>query len=137
METLFLAKLWSKMFTTDQIAWFFKLWYLKNYLRYDVLFLHVVRYPWKLSLNLVIFAGFGQACQGMSKVLQNNKATISLGRVELFCLFVACSYTFMKATVLSCRFSWVWSGIPKVFWSNKSPTSFKMVVCFCWFFAST
>ena len=37
----------------------------------------------------------------MSKVLQNNKATISLGRVELFCLFVACSYTFVEATVLS------------------------------------
>ena len=43
METLFLAKLWSKMFTTDQIAGFFKLWCLKNYLRYDVLFLHVVK----------------------------------------------------------------------------------------------
>ena len=49
----------------------------------------------------------------MSKVLQNNKATICLGRVELFCLFVACSYTAMEATVLSCRFSWVWSACPK------------------------
>ena len=49
----------------------------------------------------------------MSKVLQNNKATICLGRVELFCLFVACSYTSMEATVLSCRFSWVWSACPK------------------------
>ena len=29
----------------------------------------------------------------MFKVLQNNKATISLRRVELFSLFVACSYT--------------------------------------------
>ena len=45
--------------------------------------MHVVRYPWKLWLNLVIFAGFGQTCPGMSKVLQNNKATISLGRIEL------------------------------------------------------
>ena len=43
--------------------------------------LHVVRYPWKLQLNLVIFAGFCQKCQGMSKVLQNSKA---LGRAELF-----------------------------------------------------
>ena len=51
---------------------------------------------------------------GMSKVLQNNKATISLGRLELFCLFVSCSYTFMEAIVLSCRFSLVWSGMPKV-----------------------
>ena len=31
----------------------------------------------------------------MSKILQNNKAMISLGRVELFCLFVACSYISM------------------------------------------
>ena len=37
--------------------------------------MHVVRYPWKLYLNLVIFAGFGQASQGMSNILQNNKAT--------------------------------------------------------------
>ena len=38
--------------------------------------MHAVRYPFKLYLNLVIFAGFGQASQGMSNVLQNNKATI-------------------------------------------------------------
>ena len=63
---------------------------------------------------LVIFARFGQACPDMSKILQNNKATISLGRLELFCLFVSCSYTFMEAIVLSCRFSLVWSGMPKV-----------------------
>ena len=50
----------------------------------------------------------------MSKVIQNNKATVPLGRVELFCLFVACSsYATMEATVLSCRFSWVWSACPK------------------------
>ena len=52
------------------------------------LFLHVVRYSWKLQLNLVIFAGFGQACQGMSKVLQNNKATISLGRILFICFYM-------------------------------------------------
>ena len=71
----------------------------------------------------------------MSKVLQNNKATISPKRVELFCLFVACSYTSMEATVL-CRFSWVWSGMPKVLWSNKS-IFLEKVMWFCWFFASS
>ena len=33
-----------------------------------------------------------------------NKAPISLGRVELFCSFVAFSYTPMEATALSCYF---------------------------------
>ena len=66
-------------------------------------FLHVVRYPWKVKLNHVIFVGFGQACQGMPNDLQ-NKAPISLGRVELFCSFVAFSYTPMEATALSCYF---------------------------------
>ena len=101
-------------------------------MRYNVLFLHVVRYPWKLYLNLVIFAGFGQACQGMSKVLLNNKATRSQGSVELFCLFVAWSYTSMEATVL-CHFIWVWSSMPKVLWHNNSPISLERVVWFCWF----
>ena len=119
------------MLITDQTARFFKLWNLKNSLRYNVVFSHVVRYLCKLQLNLAIFAGFGQACQGMSKALQNNKATISLGRVDLFCLFVfTCSYTVVEATLLSCRFSRVWSGMPKVLWSNKSPISLKMVCDF-------
>ena len=61
-----------------------------------------------------MFAGFGQACPSISKVLQNNKATVSLESLELFCLFVARSYTSMETTVLLCRFSWVWSGMPKV-----------------------
>ena len=74
---------------------------------------------------------------GISKVLQNNKATKSLGRVELFCLFVACSYTPQEATVLSWCFSWVWFSMPKVFWSNKSPISLERVKWFCWFFASS
>ena len=47
----------------------------------------------------------------MSNVLWQQ---LSLERVELFCLFVAFSYAFMEATVLACRFSWVWSGMPKV-----------------------
>ena len=49
----------------------------------------------------------------MSKVLQNHKATISLGGVELFCLFIACSYTSMKATVLSCRLVGCGAACPK------------------------
>ena len=77
----------------------------KNYLRYKVYFLYLVRYPWNLYLNHVIFAGFGQACLGMPIVLQDNKLQISVGKVELFCLFVTCCYTSMEATVLSCRFS--------------------------------
>ena len=58
--------------------------------------------------------GFGQACPGMPNLLQNNKVPISLGRAQLFCSFVAFSYTSMEATVLSCHFSWVWSCMPKV-----------------------
>ena len=42
-----------------------------------------------------------------ANVLGNNKVPISPERVELFCLFVACSYTSMEAKVLSCSFSWV------------------------------
>ena len=106
-------------------------------MKYNALFLYVVRYPWKLQLNFVIFDVFGHACQGMSKILEYNKATISLGRVDLFCLFVACSYTSMEATVLSCWFSWVWSGMPKVLWSDKSPISLERIIWFCWFFVGS
>ena len=67
-----------------------------------------------VQLIHVMFAGFGQTSLGMPNVLQNNKLQISLGKVELFCLFVACSYTSREALVLSCRFSWVWSGMPNV-----------------------
>ena len=82
-----------------------------------------------------MLAGFGQACLGMRNVLQNNKLQISLGKIELFCLFVACSYTSREATLLSCRFSWVWSRMPKVLWNNKSLISLRRVEWFCWFFA--
>ena len=64
---------------------------------------------------------------GMPNVLQNNKLPISLGKIELFCLFVAFSYTSREATVLSCRFSWVWSGMPKVLCNNESPISLEKV----------
>ena len=63
--------------------------------------MHVAGYPWKLQLNHVIIAGFGQACPGMPCVLQNNKLQISLGNVELFCLFVACSNTARETKLLS------------------------------------
>ena len=33
-------------------------------------------------------------------------------------LFVACSYTSMEATLLSCHFSWVWSRMPKGLWND-------------------
>ena len=71
----------------------------------------------------------------MPSLLQNNKVPISLGRIELVCFFVACSYTSMEATVLSYHFSWVWSCMPKVLWNNKSPISLERVYWFCWFFA--
>ena len=35
----------------------------------------------------------------MPNPLQNNKATISLARVESFCFFIACSYTSIEATL--------------------------------------
>ena len=52
-----------------------------------------------------MFVGFGETYTGMSKFLQNNKAPKSPGRVELLGSFVACTYTSMEVTVLSCRFS--------------------------------
>ena len=65
---------------------------------------------------------------GMDNVLQNNKSSISLRRVETFCLFVACKYTSTEATVLPCRFSWVWSGMSKVLWNKKSPVSLERYI---------
>ena len=101
---------------------------------YNVHFLHVARYSWNRYLNHVVFVEFGQAWPGKLNVFQ-NKLTIFLRKVELFCLFVGCSYASMEATVLSCRFSCVWSGMPKVLWNNKSPISLESAQWFCWFFA--
>ena len=114
------------MLFTNQIAGFFKLYFLQKYSRYNINFLHIVRCP---KLTNVIFVGFGQACLGMLNLLLSNKVPISLGTVELFCLFVACSYTSMEATVLSCHFIWVWSWscVPKVLRNNKSPISLERV----------
>ena len=53
-------------------------------MRYKVQILPVVRYPCKLQLNHAIFVG--KACPSMSNFLQNNKAPISLEKVELFYL---------------------------------------------------
>ena len=44
-----------------------------------------------------------RACSRFSKITKQQYLWV----VELFCLFVACNYTSMEATVLSCRFSWV------------------------------
>ena len=102
-------------------------------MRHNVHLLNVVRYPWKLWLNLAIFTGFGQACPGMSKVL-HNKAAMSVGRIELF---VARIYASMEATSLLCCFSWVWPGMPKVLCNDKAPIFLERVEWFCWFFASS
>ena len=44
---------------------------------------------------------------GHAEPFPNNKVPISPERVELFCLFVVCSYTSVEDTVLSCHFIWV------------------------------
>ena len=51
---------------------------------------------------------------GMPNILQNSELEISLGKLELFYLCVACRYTPREATVLSSCFSWLWFGMPKV-----------------------
>ena len=58
-----------------------------------------------------------------------------MGKVELFCLFVACSYTSRKVTELSCHFNWVGSSMPKILWNNKSLISLESIDWFCRFFA--
>ena len=66
-------------------------------------------------------------CSGMPNVLQNNKLPISLGKFELFCLFVVFSYTSREVAVLSCCFSCVWSGMLKFLINNNSPISLESV----------
>ena len=44
---------------------------------------------------------------GMPNALLNNKAPIFLVRLELYCLFFACSYTSMEFTVLPCLVGYV------------------------------
>ena len=85
-------------------------------MRRNVHFLHIV--------------GCDQACP----VCSNNKEPRSPEKVELFCLFVACSYKSMETTALSCSFSWVLYGMLKVLRNNKLPISLERVKWFCWFF---
>ena len=59
--------------------------------------MYVVRYPWFSYPQALVKSC--NICLDISKVLQNSKATISLGRVEVFCLFIASSYTSMETTV--------------------------------------
>ena len=51
---------------------------------------------------------------GHAQRFPNDKVSISLGRAELFYLFIACSYISVEATVLSYRFIWIWSAMPKI-----------------------
>ena len=81
-----------------------------------------------------MFVGCVHACSNILNVRGNDKAPIS--KVELFCLFVASTYTSMKATVLSCSYSWVWSRMPNVSPNKKLVVSQERVEWFCWFFAS-
>ena len=78
------------------------IWGMKSFF-----FLHGVNYLWKLQVDCLVYFGCGQACLGMPKVLRNNILAIFLERFELFCWFVACSQTFMEATIWSCVFYWV------------------------------
>ena len=100
-------------------------------MRQYVHFLHIVRWPWKLLLNHVIFAGCDQACSAFT----SNKETRSPERIMLFCLFVACSYKSMKTTALPSSFSWILYGMPKVLRYSKLPISLERVEWFCWCFA--
>ena len=94
-------------------------------------FLHIVIWPWKLLLNHVIFVGCDQACSAFP----SNKEPRSPERVELFCLFVACSYKSMETTALPSSFSWIMYCMPKVLRYNKLPISLERVEWFCWCFA--
>ena len=44
----------------------------KNYLRYKVPFLNVVKFSWKLQFDHVIFFGFSQACPKCSEKIINT-----------------------------------------------------------------
>ena len=55
------------MLSANHIARFFKFQYHKNYLRYKIPFLNVVKCSWKLQLDHVVFFGFSQACPKCSE----------------------------------------------------------------------
>ena len=60
------------------------------------------------AISGIIFVGCDQACLACP----NNKEPRS-ERIELFYLFVACSYKSMETTAFSCSFSWVLYGMSK------------------------
>ena len=66
-------KLYTKMFSANQIARFFNFKYHKNYLRYKVLFLNLVKCSWKLQFDHVIFFDFSQACTKCSEKNQQYR----------------------------------------------------------------
>ena len=61
-----ILKLIAKMLSANQEAGFLN-YYLKNYQRYKVDFLHAGAYLLKLQIDNVIVGGCGQACPGMPK----------------------------------------------------------------------
>lgn len=63
---------------------------------------------------------------GMSRHVQDSPK-----RQSNNIIFVASSYTFMEATLLSSSFSGIWSGMPKVLW-DKLPISLEAVEWFCY-----
>ena len=112
-------------FSKTMVEWGGMLIFLCSYISMKTLVKSFnICYVWSAMLNLSIL-----------NLLQNNKVPISLGRVELFCLFVACSYTSKEDTMVSCHFVWVWSCMPKILWNNKSPISQERVKWFCQLFA--
>ena len=76
-----------------------------------------------------------RTCPGFSKIIKQQYLWEGLSYFVYLLLVYLFVHTSIEATVLSCRFSWVWSGISKVLRNNKSPISLERVEWFCWFFA--
>ena len=45
IQEIFVVELWPKNLLVNYNKGFFYLWYLANELRYDIEFLHIIRYP--------------------------------------------------------------------------------------------
>ena len=61
------------MLSANQSTELFKLKYLKNDLCYEVLFSYVVRHPWTLNFNHVVFIGYGLVLKLYAKMLLTNQ----------------------------------------------------------------
>ena len=61
------------MLSANQSTELFKLKYPKNYLSYEVLFSYVVRQPWTLNFNHVVFIGYGLVLKLYAKMLLTNQ----------------------------------------------------------------